>query len=1659
MPLEPLPWERKDFFRERKHSNHERPSSDCLGPIARWRDSSPSSSHVSGDEFGRWGFVPEFHRPPGHSKQGGWHLYHEAQAHGHPTPRSSDRFMEDDGFRPFGPRADGRYARNYRENRASLNQKDWRGHVWENNHHHNTQSNAALRQHELNDQRSVDDLVMRAFHPDSDSPNSSDRHHDKCQANKSGDVNGSVTSQRIDRESLGIDWKPLKWSRSGSLTSRGSGFSHSSSSRSIGGDLSDTKSELPLLNASAIESPSGDPFASATSAVPLEEVGSRKKPRLGWGEGLAKYEKKKVEVPDENTSKIGNAFCASNVERSHSLSSNLAERSPRIVSSSDCVSPATPSSVGCSLSPGLEDKPYGKVADIDIDAANNISVSPTLGSQIQLEGSSFNLGNLEHGLIANLNTLLSELLQSEDQSMVDSGFIKSSALNKLLLWKRDITKAVELTESKADSLENELKSLRLEGITDCPRPTSSSSLPVDCKEPPYKELNVIPRPPPLNVLSSGDIVAEQMDPCGNVVGEDHAEVREEEVDSPGTATSKYVESLALEKPISCDVQRSACSEGVANVGSVNLEANALISSTDVTRILGSSGDSIQEKDIFDHGDRYPLINSKNYAYDKILASNQEASAKAYEVFVKLLPNRDYRINVADAIRASCSENELLVRKKFLLRKRFLRFKERVISLKYRAFQHLWKEDLRLLCIRKHSARSQKKLELSSWGLQTSCLKNRSSIRSRFTSPEVISFTSKLLSDSQVKPCRNTLKMPALILDEKEKVLSRFISSNGLVEDPCAVEKERALVNPWTPEEKEIFMDKLAALGKDFRKISSFLDHKTTADCIEFYYKNHKSECFAKAKKKPEMKKQEKFLSANTYLVTAGKKWSREMNSVSLDLLGAAASAIVAHVDEGIDSMNLFSGRFSDMKSRGTDGILERSSSYEIEDEREAAAADVLAGICGSLSSEAMSSCITSSADPGEGCKEWKCQKVGSCTRQHLMPDVAQNVDDDSCSDESSGEMDLIDDWTDEEKSVFVQAFSSYGKDFAMISRCVRSKSRDQCKVFFSKAWKCLGLDILCPELVNEGTTVTNDRNGVASDTEDACVVEGGSAVCSDQFGPGMGEAMHIPISDKDHDDPNHEDVQIPISGSRVDDSLIPIPDTDHDDTNCVAVNSHSEIIGEHCGPEVKSENTPADDHWADDVSEMTLDAGIVNDEEEKSVGVQDQDDKVFSGASEAVEERTMGQDGLKAEASVNVTANVVSASAPSVLDAVMDFNVIEEVASQKPESELESNDVCTPDVPSSAKDFEGGTGKQCSIQSASSDLHQPLSGHTLMEHGESSNILKTYPFELPIQTEVNGKVSKKQLAVVDGVSRSEANFQSLKNCYLKKCSHIASQDLITELNFLPESGVQSKVMGSHVPCLSDIEKPCGNGDVKLFGQILSKPSSSMPNSPLPSVKENEYKGVQHPSLASMHDMKPSPTNNMNGNLALPRYDHADYLGLDNFPVRSYGFWDGTRIRTGYASLTDSAMLLAKYPAAFSNHALPSSKIERQTMNTNECNLNSVSVLPARESCSNGVVTDHQACRNQDSMHPFRLKMKQRHDVLAEMQRNGLEAVSNSQQHQGRGNGFVKLNVVQVDSSYCGGISDPVAALKLHYAKAQAAAATAGNGNGNVIREEESWRGQ
>ncbi|KAL0358677.1 UNVERIFIED_CONTAM: hypothetical protein Sangu_0717100 [Sesamum angustifolium] len=383
MPPEQLPWDRRDFRK------HERSGSDPRfggggfggGGQNRWREQHhhphappphppPYHHHHNNHEQQqqqRWYSDFRSSRPihPGHGKQGGWHMYPDEAGHGFLPfgSRYGERNLEDDNFRPFGSRADGRYLRNSREIRGSLSQKDWRSPSWEPSA---SSSGPGRPTTEVANQKSVENIQtcdnINSKTDDSSHPlpdTVSDQSHSQSLAKENHEKNGgtadgpSSSCQKSEKENgLGsIDWKPLKWTRSGSLTSRGSGFSHSSSSKSMGVDSTEVVAEVQQKNVAPLQLPAAASVLCSAPA-PQDETSSRKKPRLGWGEGLAKYEKKKVEGPEDGTSKYGLVVNVTNTENVRSPSVNLLDKSPRIGSLSDCASPATPSSVACSSSPG-----------------------------------------------------------------------------------------------------------------------------------------------------------------------------------------------------------------------------------------------------------------------------------------------------------------------------------------------------------------------------------------------------------------------------------------------------------------------------------------------------------------------------------------------------------------------------------------------------------------------------------------------------------------------------------------------------------------------------------------------------------------------------------------------------------------------------------------------------------------------------------------------------------------------------------------------------------------------------------------------------------------------------------------------------------------------------------------------------------------------------------------------------------------------------------------------------------------------------------------------------------------------------------------------------------------------------------------------------------
>ncbi|CAL0303066.1 unnamed protein product [Lupinus luteus] len=1624
MPPEPIPWDRKEFFKERKHER-----SESLGSAARWRD---SSYHHGSRDFNRWGSA-DFRRPAGHGKQGGWHLLPEESGRGYSYSRSCDKMLDDDNCRPVVSR-DGKYHRSIKENRGSFGQRDWRERSWEAS---NGSQNFSTRQLDANnDQKSAVDMLTYSSRPHADFVNTWEQHHLEDQHDKMGGLNGLGTGRRCDKESsLGsIDWKPLKWTRSGSLSSRGSGFSHSSSTRSFRVTNSyEGKAELPHKNASAIESHSGEAAACVTSSVPSEETDLRKKPRLKWGEGLAKFEKKKVEGPDESSSKNDPILSISNLEPCNALCPSVVDKSPKVIGFSGCASPATLSSVACSSSPGVNDKLFVKAANVDNDVSN--------------------LEKLDTDSLTSLGSSLNELLRFDDLSSVDSSLVRSTstAMNKLLIWKADVSKVLEVTETEIDSLENELKSLKSKSEGRFPCPAAAGSLLVCYNAKPCEGhvggTNRVARPKPVQIVSSVDPNMEKMLFSTNL-HTIHDNGKEEDIGSPGTATSKFIEPPSLINAVSlCDVGRNdTCAADLDVVQSTDMQCLVPCSQRQVASVSAHGDDSTMEGGMDANTGASLSSITGEILYNTILSSNKECANRAYEVFAKLLPKQCAKIG---NVEASSGSHDSSFMERFAAKKQYARFKERVITLKFKALHHLWKEDMCILSIKKYRPKSHKKVEL---GVRTvnSGQKNRSSIRSRFPLPgnllslvpksEIVNFASKVLSESKVKVHRNSLKMPALILDQKEKMVSKFISTNGLVEDPLAIEKERAMINPWTSEETDIFQEKFANFGKDFRKIATFLDHKTTADCVEFYYKNHKSDCFEKIKKQYGGKLGNSF-SVKTNLMASDKRWNCEVNAASLDILSAASEmADSIPVNQKMRSGSLLLRGLGRVKSsRGKDSITERSNGFDIlHDERVSVAADVLAGICGSLSSEAISSC-TSLVDPVEGNRNLKCVRLSPLCQQPEIPDVTQDMDDVIFSDEGCEEMDPTD-WTDEEKALFLQAVSSFGKDYAMIAQYVGTRSQSQCKVFFSKARKCLGLDLMHRRPENSGSPLNGHANGGGSDTDDACVVETGSANGSDKSGTKTDEELHSSVLN------SYCDVSCHMEASNMSTDLneskkVNGAEVHHEHVNMVsdafiiegktklandgnAIILHSSdasgsVLGqkaiiisdstevgkdkkevEGATSELASATEIIEPYHCNSVAEVFSSMGNENELEGRRMlspqFLVERDDKheadtgALACSRLSFDVESQPQLSMEKPHISGLSVESPHAATNSLLQNATTPSPYEKIASQ--------------DQLSSTCYFQGSGDNYChnSISNVDHQLHNPGG---LLEHAEAATTSQCYSLQVPVNKEVNVDTS--------------CSGSSKKLPLLTQKIEQADDHCKTELQ-----------------CLLDSEKISRNGDVKLFGKILTIPSSTQ--KPNLTTKGSEENDTHYPLLSSnSSNLNFTGHHIADGKSAVLKFGHNDHTeGLENVPVISYGYWDGNRIQTGFKALSDSAILLAKYPAAFSNYPEASATSEQQSLKasakSNEQHLNGA-FTTRKVNCNNGVV-DYEMCRNSDGpiVKPFMVDVKLHQDVFSEMQkRNGV----------GEPGTLVE-----------GGVSDPVAAIKMHYSNYS-------DQSGSITREDECWGGK
>ena len=121
---------------------------------------------------------------------------------------------------------------------------------------------------------------------------------------------------------------------------------------------------------------------------------------------------------------------------------------------------------------------------------------------------------------------------------------------------------------------------------------------------------------------------------------------------------------------------------------------------------------------------------------------------------------------------------------------------------------------------------------------------------------------QVIQELQAKERLKTLvKLPPMVLDPEERRVAVFRSRNALVEDPKGEAEAAKLVRPWMDWEKKIFHEKFSSYGKNFKRIATFIDGRTTADCVVYYYQTQKTGDGFKGRRKAQAKKRRAYAEA------------------------------------------------------------------------------------------------------------------------------------------------------------------------------------------------------------------------------------------------------------------------------------------------------------------------------------------------------------------------------------------------------------------------------------------------------------------------------------------------------------------------------------------------------------------------------------------------------------------------------------------------------------------------------------------------------------------------------------------------------------------------------------------------------------------------------
>ena len=304
--------------------------------------------------------------------------------------------------------------------------------------------------------------------------------------------------------------------------------------------------------------------------------------------------------------------------------------------------------------------------------------------------------------------------------------------------------------------------------------------------------------------------------------------------------------------------------------------------------------------------------------------------------------------------------------------------------------------------------------------------------------------SQVIQELQAKERLKTLvKLPPMVLDPEERRVAVFRSRNALVEDPKGEAEAAKLVRPWMDWEKKIFHEKFSSYGKNFKRIATFIDGRTTADCVVYYYQTQKTGDGFKGRRKAQAKKRRAYAEARRM---TGGAWNGPQST---------ATSVAAQAKAAKEREAELRAAEEDRKNRSAEARQERAALAAAEKKRKAEAK----------------------------AKAEKKEKEKEKDKSSKRDDASGDEDDDSEAPTTAGKKKGKDmsrsaskealegtaaaptggGWTPKEKSRFLAALAEHGKDWKSVAAAVSTKSQNAVRGYFSKQKVKLGLEKIVEE--------------------------------------------------------------------------------------------------------------------------------------------------------------------------------------------------------------------------------------------------------------------------------------------------------------------------------------------------------------------------------------------------------------------------------------------------------------------------------------------------------------------------------------------------------------------------------------------------------------------